>query len=297
MNHPQSEPVHLGFPAYSPAGRSISAGRELPPDFPREWFEFTNPEDPEHVFSVDLTWIESYYTCMFGTSSCHGIDTEHPDVACCTHGAYLADETDRDQLYDAVAEMPAKYWQLRPKDTDAFLADAHATEVEPWLDWDELDDDDGNPEPALKTKVVDGGCIFANRAGWETGTGCALHQWALAEDKEVTVVKPEVCWQVPTRRHEAYEFRTDGVEILRTTISEYDRRAWGNGGEDFHWWCSSSRGCHIADEPVWISQKKGLIAMMGEASYEVLAAHCEKRRGLPRMTHPASAHRHEEDRG
>lgn len=282
----------LGFPAFSPAGRSIAAGRELPPDFPREWFEFTNPEDPEHVFSIDLTWIESFYTCMFGTSSCHGIDTAHPDIACCPHGAYLADETDRDQLYDAVAEMPAKYWQLRPKDTDEFVADAYATDTEPWLEWDELDDEDGNPEPALKTRVVDGGCIFANRDGWKTGTGCALHQWALAEGQEITVVKPEVCWQVPMRRHEAYEERTDGVEILRTTIGEYDRRAWGNGGEDFYWWCSSASGCHVADEPMWITQKTELIAMMGEQSYEVLAEHCEKRRALPRLYHPASAHRY-----
>ncbi|AIT60218.1 hypothetical protein [Corynebacterium doosanense] len=293
MNHPPeppvSTPVHLGFPASSPAAASIRAGRELPPDFPREWFEFTDPTDPEHVFSIDLTWVESFYTCRFGQPECHGIDAALPDVGCCTHGAYLADETDRDQLYDAVAEMPAKYWQHRPRRTDAFLADAEAVEVEPWLDWDELDDEDGNPEPALKTSVVEGACIFANRSGWETGPGCALHQWAIAEGREVTVVKPEVCWQVPMRRHEAYEDRTDGVEILRTTIGEYDRRAWGGGGEDFDWWCSTDSACHVAQEPMWRAQKTELIAMMGEPSYEVLAAHCRSREDVPRLRHPASS--------
>lgn len=294
MNHPQSSLVNLGFPASSPAGKSIQAGRELPPDFPREWFEFTNPEDPEHVFSIDLTWLESHYTCMFGTPSCHSIDFTKTDVGCCTHGAFLADETDRDQLYDAVAEMPAKYWQNRPKDTDKYLADDEAIEVEPWLEWDELDDEDGNPEPALKTKVTpEGACIFANRAGWGTGIGCAIHQWAIAEDRDVTVEKPEVCWQVPMRRHEAYEFRTDGVEVLRTTITEYDRRAWGNGGEDFDWWCSTDSGCHVGAEPMWKAQKAELIAMMGEAPYEVLAEHCERRANYPRLVHPASEHHHQ----
>lgn len=292
MNHPQNPPqnppVNLGFPSSSPAARSIRAGHELPPDFPREWFEFTDPEDPEHVFSIDLTWLESFYTCMFGTPSCRGIEASKPDVGCCTHGAFLADEQDRDQLYNAVAEMDPRYWQNRPPGTDSFIADAEAVEVEPWLDWDELDDDNGDPEPALKTRVTQGACIFANRDGWETGPGCALHQWAVAEGREVTVVKPEVCWQVPMRRHEAYEDRADGAEILRTTIGEYDRRAWGGGGEDFDWWCSTDSSCHVDDQPMWRSQKTELIAMMGEASYEILANHCRSREGHPRLRHPAS---------
>lgn len=43
VNQPRSTTVFLGFPADSPAGRSISSGREVAPDFPRDWFEFTNP--------------------------------------------------------------------------------------------------------------------------------------------------------------------------------------------------------------------------------------------------------------
>ena len=66
--------MFLGFPADSPAGRSIAAGREVAPDFPREWLEFVHPEDPHHYFSIDLTWLESTWTCRFGTPQCHGID-------------------------------------------------------------------------------------------------------------------------------------------------------------------------------------------------------------------------------
>ena len=148
-------------------------------------------------------------------------------------------------------------------------------QIEPWLVWDELDGDDGEPEPALKTKVLDGACIFANRAGWATGAGCALHQWAMAEDQELTVVKPEVCWQLPIRRHEEWEERTDGQEILRTTLGEYDRRGWGNGGEDFDWYCTTDSACHNSPEPMWRSHISELTALMGKKAYELLAAHCE----------------------
>ena len=54
---------------------------------------------------------------------------------------------------------------------------------------------------------------FANR----DGSGCALHQWGVDNGEDLTVVKPEVCWQLPLRRLEDYEERTDGEEILRTT--------------------------------------------------------------------------------
>lgn len=292
-NTGKKQPVHLGFPAKSPAGRSIAAGREVAPDFPREWFEFTNPDDEHHVFSVDLTWVESHYSCAFGTANCHGIDANLPEVGCCGHGAYMADETDRDQLYDAVSNMPAKYWQLRPRDVDKFLANADGSQLEPWLEWDELDGEDGEPEPALKTPIVDGACIFANRRGWATGPGCALHQWALDAGEELTVVKPEVCWQLPLRRHEDYEERTDGQEILRTQIGEYDRRGWGNGGEDFDWYCTGDSACHSNPEPIWRSHKTELVALMGEKCYDILARHCAAREkatlaGVELTRHPAS---------
>lgn len=300
MNRPISDPVLLGFPGQSPAAASIRSGAELSPDFPREWYEFTDPTDPGHIFSIDVTWLESHWNCTFGTPDCAGIDATNPSVGCCVHGAFLADETDRDQLYDAVAEMPGKYWQLRPTSTDSFLADDDGTAVEPWLEWDELDDEDGNPEPALKTLTVDGACIFANRIGWGTGAGCALHQWGAAEGKDLTVVKPEVCWQLPLRRVEAWEERPDAHQILRTTITEYDRRGWGNGGEDFDWYCTTAPRCHSSARPMWQTQERELIALMGDAAFQHLREHLQARatqapelRAQLFVTHPATAARHD----
>lgn len=276
-------PVFLGFPSDSYAAASINRGDELPPDFDREWFEFSNPADPLHQINIDLTWVESHWHCGFGTSACKGIDAQNPAVGCCGHGAFLVDDTDRAQLVDAVNRMPDKFWQLKPASLDE-------GDLEPWLEWDELDDEDGNPEPTLKTVIVDGACIFANRPGWGTGAGCALHQWAVATGEDLTVVKPEVCWQLPLRRLEAYEDRPDGVEILRTTITEYNRRGWGNGGEDFDWYCTTAPGCHTASEPIWKSHAAELTALIGAEAYAKLAEHCARRAeaGVVAAPHPAT---------
>ena len=282
-------------PADSPAGRSITAGHETRPDFPREWFEFVHPEDPNHIFSIDLTWLESTWSCRFGTPECKGIDETRPALGCCIHGAYIADEEDRDTVYNAVKAMDPQFWQLRPAETDAFFAADDPTWLEPWLEWDEEDtealDPDEDEGPHIKTKAVDGACIFANRPGHPTGPGCALHQWAMAEGRDIVGSKPEVCWQVPFSREDAWEERTDGQEILRTTIGEYHRRQWGGGGEDFDWWCTAAPACHTGATPVWQSMKDELIGLIGEEPYGVVAKHCEKRMQLDddlRATHPAT---------
>lgn len=228
----------------------------------------------------------SSYRCAFGTAACLGIDSSNRDVGCCGHGAFLTDEEDRERVIDVVNRMEGvangepKWWQNRPDDVAEWLQNYQtdpSEKLEPWLVWDELDDDNGEPEPALKTKVLAGGCIFANRDGWKNGAGCAIHQWAMAEGIDPVSVKPDVCWQVPLRRLEDWEERPDGVEILHTTITEYDRRAWGDGGADFDWYCTGDPGTHAGGEPMWRTHRSELVALIGEASYEVLAAHCRAR--------------------
>lgn len=277
------------------AGRGTAPSpAEVAPDFPREWFEFTNPDDPDHVISCDLTWLLSTYACVFGTDACRGIDSGNADVGCCGHGAFLCDEDDRDRLVATVRAMEADagdgpsesgWWQNRPSAVTGWLRDIDSgaeEPLEPWLEWDELDDDDGNPEPALKTQVLDGACIFANRAGWPGGAGCALHQWAVAHDVDHVKAKPDVCWQLPLRRLEAYEERPDGHEILRTTITEYDRRGWGGGGEDFDWYCTGDPGAHDHADAIWKSHRSELVELIGEACYAVLADHCRAREAAGR---------------
>lgn len=313
--------IPSGYPDGTPADLAVRDGRETPADHPREFLEFIDPDDSEHLVSVDLTWLLSTYRCRFGTDACHGIDPENPDVGCCVHGAFLTDEDDRGALAEIVPHLTDEDWQLRPMvlgesrdisavgSSDDGSADDGSTdggEIEPWLVWDELDvedgagGEDGGTEPALKTRVHDGACVFANRASHPGGPGCALHGWALRNDVPITVAKPEVCWQLPLRREEAWETRPDGSEMLRTSITEYNRRGWGAGGEDFDWYCTSDPGCHggAGEEALWSTSADELRELIGEAAYEVVAEHCRQREQLAKVApsgfpllsiHPATA--------
>lgn len=77
--------------------------------------------------------------------------------------------------------------------------------------------------------------------------------------------------------------------MLQVTIGEYDRRGWGPGGHDLHWWCTSATSAHGAGEPVYVSYKPELTELMGKKGYAKLAELCEERLAatLPMAPHPA----------
>jgi len=132
-------------------------------------------------------------------------------------------------------------------------------------------------EGQRKTRVVDGACIFLNREGFAGGAGCSLHQLAGRLGTDYVEVKPDVCWQLPVRRQFEHVTRTDGSEILLVTIGEYDRRGWGAGGHDLDWYCSGSTEAHVGADPVYVSERSTLVALMGQPAYDLLAEHCEAR--------------------
>nr|EJJ01647.1 hypothetical protein JVH1_0794 [Rhodococcus sp. JVH1] len=82
----------------------------------------------------------------------------------------------------------------------------------------------------------------------------------------------------------------DGEQILKTTITEYDRRGWGEGGSDLNWYCSGSPDAHVGAKPVWQSYARELTALLGKAVYRELARLCKRRQGLGLVAvHPATA--------
>lgn len=122
------------------------------------------------------------------------------------------------------------------------------------------------------------------------GAGCALHILALREDREPLETKPDVCWQLPVRRTYDWIDRPDESRVLQVTIGEYDRRGWGPGGHDLHWWCTSATSAHGAGEPVFRTYAPELTELMGKAGYDVLVGLCETRlaSALPLVApHPA----------
>jgi hypothetical protein len=128
-----------------------------------------------------------------------------------------------------------------------------------------------------------------NRPGFRGGMGCALHSKALALGVEPLTMKPAVCWQLPIRRTEEWVTRPDESEILKTTITEYDRRGWGEGGADLHWYCTGDPAAHTGAKLVYQSLAAELTELLGEKAYAELAAMCKRRNGLGLIAvHPAT---------
>lgn len=249
---------------------------EVSLDFPREWIEFADPADPEHWVRADLTWLCSRWTCIFGRG-CHGSVAGHEDTGCCNHGAFLSDKDDEKRVRSFASELTAAEWQFKP------LAGKGKK-----LDIFEKEELDGDPD-RRKTRTVDGACIFANRAGFEGGIGCALHGLALRLGLNPLETKPEVCWQLPVRRSQEWVDRPDETRILVSTVAEYDRRGWGEGGHDLDWYCTSSPEAHVGHQPMYESYGPELVALIGQSAYDVLAETCRKRLELGLVAvHPAT---------
>ena len=228
---------------------------EVALDFPRAWVEFTDPEDADQVFRIDLTWLTSRWNCIFG-AGCPGIFNEQPDAGCCVLGAHFADKADEKRVRRWVKKLTPDDWQLLDEGSK-----------NGWIERDE----DGD----RKTRVVDGACIFHNRPGFAGGTGCALHKHALRVGVHPLETKPDVCWQLPIRRLYRDVELPDGTSYTEVTVTEYDRRGWGPGGHDFDWYCTGNTEAHGAQEPVYISNGPELIELMGKGAYDELTRHCE----------------------
>ena len=259
-----AEQVSVPSPAAPPAD-------EVGLDFARAWVEFPDPADDEQVFRCDLTWLTSRWSCVFG-QGCQGIQAGRASDGCCTLGAHFSDEEDEERVARHMARLTPEIWQ--------FHDEGHAR------GWVQEDEDDGDRQ----TRRYEGSCIFQNRPGFAGGAGCALHILALREGREPLETKPDVCWQLPVRRTYEWIDRPDDTQVLQITIGEYDRRGWGPGGHDLHWWCTSAVSAHGAGDPVYVSYRPELTELMGKAGYDRLAELCEARlaASLPLVApHPA----------
>ena len=248
-----------------------------------------DPANPGQRFRLDLTWLTSSWTCIFG-AGCKGIYADRPDDGCCTLGAHFTDDDDVQRVQAVVAELGEDEWQLHPG--RGRMGDKDPARLKAWTE-----KEDG----ARKTKVVDGACIFLNRPGFPAGAGCALHQHAVLTGRPPHEAKPDVCWQLPIRRSYRTVERPDDTSYLEVTIAEYDRRGWGPGGHDLDWYCSSNTEAHVGAEPVYRSNRAELTALMGEAGYAELVLRCEAhldtvkrarsagaRQLIPLLVHPAT---------
>src|SRR5690606_15735822 len=212
-----------------------------------EWDPERSPDGPDRVFRVDLTWLTSSWTCIFGRG-CPGIYRDHPEDGCCTMGAHFTDADDEERVAGFVDLLGPEDWQRRP--------DGASVAREAWVEVDE----DGD----RKTRRAPGGaCVLLNDPGFPGGAGCALHHLAARLGRSYVETKPDVCWQLPLRRSYRDVERPDGTSYQEVTIAECDRRGWGPGGHDLDWYCTGAPEARVGAQPMRLSARGELVELVG----------------------------------
>ena len=242
-------------------------GKKLIPLLPdaHEWVSFDD-EELLQTWVFDVTFLLSSWTCIFG-SGCLGVLTgPSPEKAegCCSYGAHLVDSDDRKKVEKMALRLTPEQWQWHGR---------HAKQTKK------------NEDGELMTKQADGACVFLNRPGFHRGPGCALHVGALDAGERFIDWKPQVCWQLPIRRED--DTRADGRVIA--TVRQWDRGDWGEGGHEFHWWCTETGEAFVGAEPVYITLREELIESTSQWAYDQVAAYCKAlEAGRENLPHPAT---------
>jgi hypothetical protein len=220
-----------------------------------EWVSFDDPESCRH-WVFDVTFLLSHWTCIFG-NGCQGVltgPTPELEQGCCSYGAHLTDRDDEARVERAARELSDEQWQFASRGRARGVI-KHTRSGE------------------AVTRQADGACIFLNRPDFEGGAGCALHRAALDSGRRPLELKPDVCWQLPLRRDDT----DDEGDWITTRIGQWERRHWGTGGQDFHWWCTDSPEAFVGAEPVYRTLREELVEMVGAEVYALLVSHLESR--------------------
>jgi hypothetical protein len=246
---------------------SPDAALAAAPEGAHEWVSFPDP-DENRAWIFDVTFLLSGWHCIYGRG-CQGVLTgPAPELeqGCCSYGAHFTDADDSARVLAAAKGLTAAQWQFRARGRRGGMVRT---------------DEDG----ALVTRLVDGACIFLNRPGFAGGAGCALHRGALEGDARPMDFKPDVCWQLPLRRAD----QTDEAGHVTSTVGQWDRRHWGDGGMEFHWWCTDAPEAFGGREPVYRHLRDELIGLCGADVYALVATYLDARRGsaVVALPHPA----------
>lgn len=247
-------------PTPDPDPRRIS----MDADDLHEWASF---DLDESTYLFDLTFLTSPWTCIWGRG-CQGVLTgPAPELqqGCCSYGAHFTGKKDRKRVERYAARLTDEQWQHKAKATELGKA-IHK-----------------NDEGDIVSHVVDGACIFLNRPGFAGGEGCALHNAAVQADERPLDWKPEVCWQLPLR----LDYHVDDVGRYTYIIREWKRRDWGDGGEEFHWWCTESDDAFVEHRPVYETLQEELVEMVGQEAYDALCHYLKARSTETLLPHPA----------
>jgi hypothetical protein len=235
-----------------------------PTDRAHEWVSFTDDAGDDWLF--DVTFLVSNWTCIFG-DGCLGVlsePTPEDEQGCCSYGAHFADEADVERVRATAERLDAttrQHIEVSRSRGGPFKKQGDDT----------------------VSRLVDDACIFLNRPGFPGGAGCALHRAAIDAGERPLDWKPEVCWQLPLRLVVSEDENGRTIHTLR----EWGRRDWGEGGAEFHWWCTESPEAFVGVQPVYVELRDEIVELVGAEMYRRLTAYLDGVRMEVALPHPA----------
>ena len=255
------------------ADESIRLATSAKADTPRgahEWLSFPDPKE-DRTWVFDVTFLLSSWECIFGRG-CQGVLTgPSPEMVqgCCSYGAHFTGSKDVARVERAAALLHPDEWQFAGK---GHTSSGKLRVIKRAKDGEAM------------TRMAAGACIFLNRPDFAGGPGCALHAAAAKRGQRPMDWKPDVCWQVPLRR----EDETDASGHVTSTVRQWDRRHWGAGGEEFHWWCTEAPEAFNGAKPVYEAMGDELVGLVGRKVAALLIKELDRRRAEgAALEHPA----------
>lgn len=173
---------------------------------------------------------------------------------CCSYGAHVTGPDDVAHIEEMASRLTDSQWQFREVGLTQGLIQSSDDET--------------------TTLIHEDACVFLNRPGFDgDGLGCAFHHLAESQGLHHVDVMPEVCWLVPLRQVD----ETDQLGHVTSTIREWKRRDWGEGGEEFHWWCTESADAHVGSTMVYQNLERELTQLVGQEVFSTLVEYLEMR--------------------
>ena len=66
---------------------------------------------------------------------------------------------------------------------------------------------------------------------------------------------------------------------MTSVVRQWDRRDWGAGGAEFHWWCTEDPEAFVGTRPVYQELADELVALSGRKIYKRLVRYLQARAG------------------
>ena len=129
--------------------------------------------------------------------------------------------------------------------------------------------------------------MFLNRPGFDAGPGCALHLPRMQTGQHFAATKPDGL--LAAARCARFDRRRGRRHRSRRCSPSSGATGWGEGGEEFAWWCTEAPEAFTAHEPVYRTLEPELRLMLGERLYAQVAAYLDTRRNAQPapVVHPA----------